>query len=89
MTQWQDHRCVATLAAVCAEAGVFADAIEWQKKAIEILLPSDTIQWQADYESRLMRYQSDKPYDKGNLWSFSTGRLLGWWKFDEDSAALP
>ena len=32
--------------------------------------------WQADAE------KSDGSMIKGNLWSFSTGRMVGWWRFD-------
>ncbi len=33
--------------------------------------------WRADAE------KSDGSMIKGNLWSFSTGRMVGWWKFSE------
>jgi hypothetical protein len=37
---------------------------------------------------RLKLYQSDKQYDKGSLWSLSTGRMIAWWKLDESSGSL-
>jgi tetratricopeptide (TPR) repeat protein len=83
LTDWKDHRYVGTLAAVYAEVGDFATAVEWQKKAIDLLTEDNRAKWQAHYESRLKLYQSGKPYHEGNLWSFSTGRMIGWWKFDE------
>ncbi|MBA7479224.1 Serine/threonine-protein kinase PknD [subsurface metagenome] len=82
LTNWKDHRYVGTLAAVYAEVGDFATAVKWQKKAIDLLTEDKRDKWQASYESRLKLYQSGKPYHGGNLWSFSTGRMVGWWKFD-------
>jgi len=32
---------------------------------------------------RVDEVQSDGAVVKGNLWSFSTGKMVGWWKFDE------
>ena len=82
LTNWEDHRYIGTLAAVYAEVGNFAAAVKWQKKAIDLLTEDKRDKWQVSYESRLKLYQSGKRYDKGNLWSFSTGRMIGWWKFD-------
>ena len=83
LTKWKDHRYVGMLAAVYAELGDFAAAVQWQKEAIGLLTEDEKPQWQADYESRLELYQSNKRYDKSNLWSFSAGRMVAWWKFDE------
>jgi tetratricopeptide (TPR) repeat protein len=82
LTDWKDHNYVATLAAVYAEVGDFATAVKWQKKAIDLLTVDKYDKWQVSYESRLKLFQSGKPYHGGNLWSFSTGRMVGWWKFD-------
>ncbi len=82
LTDWKDNRYVGTLAAVYAEVGDFATAVKWQKKATDLLTEDKRAKWQAHYESRLKLYQSGKPYHGGNLWSFSTGRMVGWWKFD-------
>jgi len=84
-TDWRDHSCLATLAAVCAQVDDFPAAGLWQQKAIGLLTHPDAARWQADYASRLHLYESGAPYTGGNLWSFSTGRLLGWWRFDEHS----
>jgi tetratricopeptide (TPR) repeat protein len=83
LADWNDHRYVSTLAAVYAELRDFTTAVKWQKKAIDLLTEDNLAKWQAIYESQLKLYQSDKPYRGGNLWSFSTGRMIGWWKFDE------
>jgi tetratricopeptide (TPR) repeat protein len=83
LTGWKDHRYVGALAAVYAEVGDFDNAVKWQKKATDLLTEDNRAKWQVIYESRLQLYQSDKPCHGGNLWSFSTGRMIGWWKFDE------
>jgi len=68
---------------VYAEVGDFAAAVKWQKEAIDLLTEDKRAKWQANYKSRLKLHQSGKRYDKGNLWSFSTGQMIGWWKFEE------
>jgi WD40 repeat protein len=88
LTNWKDHLYVGILAAVYAEVGDFENAVKWQKEATDLLTEDNRANWQAIYESRLKLYQSDKPYDGGYLWSFSTGRMIGWWKFDEDSGSI-
>ncbi len=85
LTDWKDHQGLATLAAVCAQTGDFTAAVSWQKKAIDVLTQEDEPRWRGDYASRLRLYASEKPYAQGDLWSFSTGGLIGWWKFDEPS----
>ncbi len=86
LTNWKNHRCLATLAAVCAQVGDFTAAVSWQEKAIE-LLAGESSRWQGDYAARLRLYTSGRPYAQGSLWSFSTGVLLGWWKLDESSGS--
>jgi hypothetical protein len=73
------------MAAVCAQADDFASAVEWQNKAVGLLPAQGRAQWGGDYESRLKLYRSNKQYDKCNLWSFCSGKMIGWWKFDEVS----
>jgi len=84
-TDWRDHRCLAALAAVCAQVGDFEAAAAWQKKAVDLLTEEQGVQWRGDYASRLRLYSSGEPYAMGSLWSFSTGALLGWWRLDESS----
>jgi hypothetical protein len=73
------------MAAVYAQADDFTSAVQWQNKAANLLPAQGKAEWAEDYESRLTLYRSNKRYDKGNLWSFCSGRMVGWWKFDEIS----
>jgi tetratricopeptide (TPR) repeat protein len=87
LTNWKDHYFVGALAAVYAEVGDFAAAVKRQKDAIELLSVVERPVWLANYEIRLRLYQSGKRYDKGNLWSFSTGHMVALWKLDESSGS--
>jgi tetratricopeptide (TPR) repeat protein len=83
LTKWKDCRYIETLAAVYAEVDDFTSATKWQKEAIALLPKDKHAKWQVNYDARLKLYESGKPYRMGNLWSFSTGEVIGWWKFDE------
>jgi tetratricopeptide (TPR) repeat protein len=61
LTNWQNPEYVDTLAAAYAEAGNFASAIEWQKKAIDLLTEEQRSLFRPDFESRLKRYESRQP----------------------------
>jgi len=62
LTDWKNVGCVDTLAASYAEAGDFDSAVEWQKKAIDLLTEDISAESQSSYESRLNLYQSGRPY---------------------------
>ncbi len=60
LTEWKDTIRLDTLAAACAEAGQFADAVTWQKKALE--RPEDMPKGEIDeFKARLKLYESGKP----------------------------
>jgi tetratricopeptide (TPR) repeat protein len=61
LTNWQNPAYVDTLAAAYAEVGDFASAIEWQKKAIDLLTEQQRPLFRPDFESRLKRYESGQP----------------------------
>jgi tetratricopeptide (TPR) repeat protein len=61
LTNWKTGRYVDTLAAAYAEASDFASAIEWQKKAIDLLTEEERPRQRRDYESRLKLYESGQP----------------------------
>ncbi len=57
-TEWESCGAICTLAAAHAETGNFAEAVRWQKKALELATPA-TKKKMAD---RLALYESHKPY---------------------------
>lgn len=57
-TQWKESDMIDTLAAACAEAGNFNDAIHYQQLAIS-LLPTEQ---QKSRLARLQLYQAGQPY---------------------------
>jgi tetratricopeptide (TPR) repeat protein len=61
LTNWKVAAYVDTLAAAYAEAGDFAAAIEWQKKAVALLTEAQRARQQFDFESRLKLYESGRP----------------------------
>jgi WD40 repeat protein/serine/threonine protein kinase/tetratricopeptide (TPR) repeat protein len=83
LTSWKNHEDVSTLAAAYSEAGDFEAAVNWQKKAAELLPGNCPSELRANYQSRLEVYESRKPYHRGSLWSFSDGELVAQWTFDK------
>jgi len=83
LTEWKNYYYISTLAAAYSEAGDLDSAVKWQQRAIDLLPEDERTQWQTNYEQRLQLYELGKPYHQGDLWSFSTGKMVGWWKFDE------
>ena len=63
---------VDTLAAAYAEAGDFVSAVEWQKKAIDLLTEEEHPRQWRDFESRLKLYESRQParqsFVRGMAW---------------------
>ena len=60
VTEWKNFLHLDTFAAALAEAGDFANAIEWQSKAISRSVP--TMINKASYQTRLKLYQKNEPY---------------------------
>jgi len=58
MTGWKDGGMIDTLAAACAEAGDFANAVKWQTKACEFAPETR----QEDCRARLALYQAGMPF---------------------------
>ncbi len=59
MTEWQIAGHLDTLAVAYAAAGRFAEAVECQRRAVE-LAPE---QEKAEYRSRLGLYEAGRPYE--------------------------
>jgi tetratricopeptide (TPR) repeat protein len=88
LTDWKDYRYISTLAEVYARLGDFDTAIKWQKKAIKLLSEVQCLMPRASYDWQLNLYKLGQPYNQGNPCSFSTGRLVAWWRLDEDSGRI-
>jgi hypothetical protein len=82
VTGWKDCQCIDTLAAGCAELGDYDRAVEYQERAIALLLPGvqrsfhDQSTSQRSYEMRLKKYEAAEVYHKG---------LVGRWTFEKTS----
>ena len=61
LSDWAFPEYVDTLAAACAEAGDFEEAVRWQQKAIDEAAPH----YQQQFAERLALYQSGQPYREG------------------------
>jgi len=59
LTQWRIAGFLDTLAVACAAAGQFAEAIEWQRKAIELAGEEE----KAEYRARLELYEAGRVYE--------------------------
>jgi tetratricopeptide (TPR) repeat protein len=59
LTGWNDAHHIATLAAACAEAGEFEEAVKWQEKANQLF---DDPEAHKTSEGRLRLYRGKKPY---------------------------
>ncbi len=58
LSHWKDRNNLDTLAAACAEAGNFQQAVQWQTKALSMNVGKD----REDYAMRLELYHEGKPY---------------------------
>ena len=82
LTNWENHECLSVFAAVCSENEQFAEAVKWQQKAID-LLSEDQVKWASNYQEYLHLYQSKLPYSTATLWSFTEGKLISFWDFND------
>jgi tetratricopeptide (TPR) repeat protein len=58
LTGWKNAGYLDTLATACAECAEFDEAIEWEKKAVELARPDE----KAKFQHRLDLFQAKQPY---------------------------
>lgn len=61
LSEWKNHECLDTLAAAFAECKKFAEAVEWQQKAIEMLEVNAEESTREKYRQHLALYKKRKP----------------------------
>ena len=83
LTNWKQWRYLSTLAAACAQNSRFADAIDYQKRALSLLPHDEQDRWKVNLELRLSSFNLGKSYDKKQFLHVPTENLVGWWKFDD------
>jgi tetratricopeptide (TPR) repeat protein len=79
-TNWNDPGILAILAAAYAEAGQFANAVDFQQKAMAL---AQNDQERNSYASRLQLYQSNSPYRDDRLLAGKVSALLARGNFAE------
>jgi Flp pilus assembly protein TadD len=62
LSNWKNAFSIDTLAAACAQAGRFADAVKYQQLAISRLEPDDRKAQQSGMEQRLQQYSSGQTF---------------------------
>jgi serine/threonine protein kinase/tetratricopeptide (TPR) repeat protein len=88
LTSWQDWQSLATLAAAYAANENFKAAVNFQKKAIELLPENKKNRWQANFQARMRLYSINRPHSRKDFWSVPTEHLIGWWKFDDNKGRI-
>jgi len=83
LTNWKNHECLSVLACAYSESERFTDAVKRQQEAIGSLSGEDQAKWRGNYAERLRIYQSDMPYSAGERWSFSHGKIIALWDFND------
>lgn len=62
LTMWEEPGAIDTLAAAYAEAGDFANAVKWQKKALDAIGGTPLEDERPGFEERLKLYEAGKPH---------------------------
>lgn len=83
LTDWKNHECLSVLAGAYSESERFSDAVKWQQEAIALLSEEDQTKWKGNYAERLRLYQSSMPYSAGGRWSFTNGKIVAAWDFED------
>lgn len=83
LTDWKQWDYLSTCAVACAGDGKFADAMKYQKKAMDLLPLDRQDKWLANFEQRLKLFQSNKPYNRKSFWNLPVQSMIAWWNFDQ------
>jgi hypothetical protein len=65
LTDWKDHEAIGTLAAAYSQIGDFNNAVKWQQEAVNLLPVERRAELETEYQGRLERYGSGRPYSEG------------------------
>ena len=90
LTGWASWEHLSTYAAACAANAAFTEALQWQRRAIELLPASEEGRWGANLRRRLQLFESRRPYDRRQFYDLPGNNLLCWWTFESlDAGAFP
>jgi serine/threonine protein kinase/Flp pilus assembly protein TadD len=73
LSNWKDPAALDALAAACAEAGSFDDAVTWQRKSLELPVTLNDSNF-ARAKGRLELYEAGKPYHEPRPQSMPTAK---------------
>jgi len=82
LTGWASWEYLSVYATACAANGAFTEAMQWQKRAIELLPSSHEGQWGENLRRRLQLFESRRPYDRRQFYNLAGENLLCWWTFE-------
>jgi len=83
LTNWRHWGYLNAYAVTCAADGRFADAVAAQKKAIELLPPTEETRWAENFRTCLRLFESNQPYNRRHFCNLPDRNLLCWWTFDD------
>jgi len=83
LTKWKHWRYLSTLAIAYAQNGGFEEAIDYQKRALNLLPDDEQDRWKVNFELRLSLFESHRSYDRNLFLHVPTENLIGWWRFDD------
>jgi hypothetical protein len=75
LTGWSDSQTLMTLAAACSEAGDFASADKWQRKAVELV--AEKSPEKREYRKLLKRYEASQPFRETGILDRGVLQILG------------
>ena len=82
-TDWQSWQDLYTYAVASAAHGCFADAVRVERKAVELLPPSERERWMENLRKCLQLFEANQSYDWRHLCNLPDRNLLCWWAFDD------